>query len=98
MKKVTYEFSNLFSLKKYKDSNLNCQSYEYMTTYGIRSAILGQVIVQDGLDKAEELFHKVKNAIIYIQYPKQYKTNRVQQKRYANSYYGSNSFSYFNKL
>lgn len=87
MKKVTYEFSNLFSLKKYNDSNLNCQSYNYMTKYGLRSAILGQVIQQDGLDVAKDLFHKVKNAVIYIQHPKKYKTNNIQLKRFSNNSY-----------
>ena len=87
MKKVTYEFSNLFSLKKYNDSNLNCQSYNYMTIYGLRSAILGQIIQQDGLNIAKDLFHKVKNAVIYIQHPTKYKTNNIQLKRFSNNSY-----------
>ena len=87
MKKVTYKTSNLYSLKKYKDSNLNCRSYEYLTPYQIKCAILGSVIKIDGVKKAEELFHKIKNAIIYVQYPKKFKTNGIKLKRYSNAYY-----------
>jgi len=89
MKKVTYKLSNIFSLKKYNDNNLNCQSYEYPTIYGIRCAILGAIIQVDGIDKVQELFNKIKNSNIYIQYPKEFKVNGIKQKRYANSYYNS---------
>lgn len=88
MNKVIYKISNLFTLKKYDNSNLNCQSYEYPTLYAIRSAILGSIIQVDGVEKAKELFHKVKNAVIYIQYPKEFNINGCRIKRYANSYYG----------
>lgn len=88
MLKVKYKTTMLFSLKKYKDSNLNCQSYEYPTIYAIRSAILGAIIQIDGIEKAKDLFHKVKNSNIYVEFPMNYKTNLIRQKRYANSYYG----------
>ncbi|ADL52045.1 hypothetical protein [Clostridium cellulovorans] len=91
MNKITYKTANLFTLKKYENSNLNCQSYEYPTLYAIRSAILGAIIQVDGVMKAEELFHKVKNAVIYIQYPKVFHINGCKIKRYANSYYGINN-------
>ncbi|GAA0077578.1 hypothetical protein UT300005_19560 [Clostridium sp. CTA-5] len=87
MYKVTYGTSNLFTLKKYENSNLNCQSYEYPTIYAVRSAILGAIIQVDGIEKAKELFHKVKNAIIYIQYPNEFKINGCRIKRFANSFY-----------
>lgn len=87
MKKVTYKCSNLFTLKHYNDSNLNCQSYEYPTIYSIRSAIIGSIIQLDGIEKTKDLFYKVKNSIIYIQYPKEYKLNGTRLKRFANSYY-----------
>ena len=89
MLKVNYKSTALFSLKKYKDSNLNCQSYEYPTVYAIRSAILGAIIQIEGMDKAKELFYKVKNSNIYVQYPQKYKTNVIKQKRYGRSYYQS---------
>ena len=87
MLKISYKTSNLFSLKKYNDSNLNCQSYAYPTLYGLRCAILGSVIQVDGIEKAQELFHKIKNAIIYVQYPNQYQSNGMRIKRYTNSSY-----------
>lgn len=87
MLKVNYKLSGLFSLKKYNDSNLKCQTYEYPTIYAIRSAILGSIIQIDGIDKAKELFHKIKNANIYVSMPTKYKINGVMQKRYSNSYY-----------
>lgn len=87
MYKVTYGTSNLFTLKKYENSNLNCQSYEYPTVYAIRSAILGAIIQVDGLETAKELFHKVKNAVIYVQYPRNFKINGCRIKRFANSFY-----------
>lgn len=87
MNKITYKLSNIFSLKKYNDNNLNCQSYEYPTIYGVRCAILGAIIQTDGIEKAQELFNKVKNTNIYIQYPKEFKVNGVKQKRYSNAYY-----------
>lgn len=89
MQKITYKLSNIFTLKKYNDNNLNCQSYEYPTIYGLRCAILGAVIQTDGIDKAKELFSKIKNSNIYIQYPKEFKINGVKQKRYSNAYYNS---------
>lgn len=87
MKKVTYKLSNIFSLKKYNDNNLNCQSYEYPTIYGLRCAILGAVIQIDGIEKAKELFNKIKNSNIYIQYPQKFKINGVKQKRLSNACY-----------
>lgn len=87
MKKVVFGLSNLFTLKRYKDNNLNCQSYEYPTIYSIRCAILGAVIQVDGLDKARELFNKIKNTNIFIQFPREYKVNGIRLKRYGNSYY-----------
>lgn len=89
MLKVNYKLSGLFSLKRYSDSNLKCQSYEYPTVYGIRSAILGAIIQIDGLEKAQELFHKVKNSRIYIGEPKNYKVNGIMQNRYSNGYYSN---------
>lgn len=87
MLKVKFKLTSLFSLKKYDDSNLKCQSYEYPTVYAVRSAILGSIIQIDGIDKAKELFHKIKNANIYVSMPTKYKINGVMQKRYSNSYY-----------
>lgn len=85
--KVTYMMSNLFTLKQYKDGNLNCQSFKYPTLYGIRCAILGSVVQVDGVEKAKELFYKIKNAIIYVQYPNKFKVNGIKLKRYRNTYY-----------
>lgn len=87
MYKITYKTSNLFSLKKYDYSNLNAQSYVYPTIYGIRCAILGAIIQTDGLEVAQDLFHNVKNAIIYIQYPNKYKVTGQKIKRYTNNSY-----------
>ncbi|MEX0083014.1 hypothetical protein AB2T90_11325 [Clostridium butyricum] len=87
MKKITYKLSNLFTLKKYNDNNLNCTSYNYPTLYGLRCAIIGAIIQTEGIKKAEELFNKVKNTNIYVQYPKNTKINGIKQKRYANVYY-----------
>lgn len=87
MNKITYKTSNIFSLKKYNDNNLNCQSYEYPTIYGLRCAIIGAMIQVDGIEKAKELFNKVKNSNIYIQYPKDFKVNNIKQKRISNGYY-----------
>jgi hypothetical protein len=87
MKKVTYKLSNIFSLKKYNDNNLNCQSYEYPTIYGVRCAILGAIIQTEGIEKAKELFNKIKNTNIYIQYSQELKVNGIKQSRYSNAYY-----------
>lgn len=87
MKKITYKLSNIFTLKQYEDNNLNCRTFEYPTIYGIKCAIIGAIIQTDGVEKAEELFNKVKNSIIYVQFPKQYKINGVKQKRYSNGSY-----------
>lgn len=87
MKKATYKLSNIFSLKKYNDNNLNCQSYEYPTIYGVRCAILGAIIQTEGIEEAQELFNKIKNTNIYIQYPQEFKVNGVKQSRYSNAYY-----------
>lgn len=90
MYKATYKTSNLFSFKKYDFSNLNCQSYVYPTIYGIRCAILGAIITVDGVEKAKELFHNIKNSIIYVQFPNEYKINGIKLKRYSNKSYKIN--------
>lgn len=87
MKKITYKTSNLFTLKHYNDSNLNCQSYEYPTIYAIKSAILGTIIRLEGIEQAKEKFIKLKNTNIYVQFPKEYCKSGQMIKRYANSYY-----------
>lgn len=81
MKKITYRTSNLFSLKKYNHADTLAQSYEYPTIYGIRCAIIGAIIQTDGIEKAKELFFKVKNSNIYIQYPKLYFKTVIKQSR-----------------
>lgn len=88
MKKITYKTSNLFTLKHYNDSNLNCQSYEYPTIYAIKSAILGAIIRLEGIEQAKEKFIKLKNMNIYVQFPKEYCKSGQMIKRYTNSYYG----------
>ena len=75
MKKVTYKLSNLFSLRKYGHNNMCSESYEYPMVATVRSAIISAIIRVDGVKKAEELFNKVKNEIIYIQYPEQFEKN-----------------------
>lgn len=87
MKKVIYKTSNIFTLKKYNDNNLNCQTYEYPTIYAIKSAILGSVIQIDGIEKAKDLFNKIKNMKVYVQFPYKYDKNEIFQKRYSNAYY-----------
>jgi hypothetical protein len=89
MKKVTFQTSGLFSLKKYFDSHLNSRSYEYPMLYTIRSAILGAIIELDGVKKAKELFPYVKNSIMYVQYPSAFQRNAVKLRRRPNSYYSS---------
>ncbi|MDF2881252.1 MAG: hypothetical protein K0R54_1809 [Clostridiaceae bacterium] len=86
--KVTFKTASLFSLKNYNDSHLNSRSYEYPMTYTLRGAILSSVIQLDGVEKAKELFHKIKNAIIYVQYPGEFVKNTVKLKLASNSYYG----------
>ena len=81
MKKITYKTSNLFSLKKYNHADNLAQTYEYPTIYGIRCAIIGAIIQTDGIEKAKELFFKVKNSNIYIQYPKLYFKTVIKQSR-----------------
>ena len=93
MKKVVYKTSNLFTLKRYNDNNLNCQSYQYPLSYTIKSAIIGSIIKVDGIEKAKDLFNKIKNMKIYVQFPKQFSKIGITQKRYSNAYYGK-----FNKL
>lgn len=88
MLKVRFKLTSLFSLKKYDDSNLKCQSYEYPTVYAIRSALIGAIIQTEGKEKAEELFHKIKNANIYVSLPSKYKTSCILQRRFNNAYYG----------
>lgn len=87
IKKITYVLSNLFTYKKYNDGNLNQQSFEYITTYAVRCSILGAIIQTEGIDKAKELFYKLKNDNIYIQYPKTFKVNGLKMKRFSNTYY-----------
>lgn len=87
MIKAIYKTTALFSLKKYDDSNLKAQSYEYPTVYSVRSAILGSIIEIEGIEKAKELFHKIKNANIYVALNNKYKTNGVLQRRCSNAYY-----------
>lgn len=87
MLKVKFKLTSLFSLKKYDDSNLKCQSYEYPTVYAVRSALIGAIIQTEGKDRAEELFYKIKNANIYVSLPNEYKTNCILQRRFSNSYY-----------
>ena len=81
MKKVIFKTSNLFSMKKYNQADTLCQSYEYPTIYGVRCAIIGAIIQIEGVEKAEELFHKIKNSNIYIQYPKVFYKTAVKQSR-----------------
>lgn len=87
MLKVKFKLTSLFSLKKYDDSNLKCQSYEYPTVYAVRSALIGAIIQTEGKDRAKELFYKIKNANIYVSLPNEYKTNCILQRRFSNSYY-----------
>ena len=87
MKKIIYKTSNLFSLKNYDDSNLNCTSMLYPSLYSIRSAIIGAIITTDGIDKAKELFETIKNAKLKVCFPNKYNVNGIVQKRYSNSSY-----------
>lgn len=85
--RVTFKVSGLFSLKKYSDSHLNGRSYEYPMAYTIRGAILSSVIQLEGVEKAKELFYKIKNAILYVQYPENYVKEVAKLKLASNSYY-----------
>ncbi len=85
--KVIYKTAGFFSLKKYNDSHLNGRSYEYPMAYTIRGAILSSVIQLEGIEKAKELFYKIKNAILYIQYPREHGKASVKLKLASNSYY-----------
>lgn len=91
MQKITFKTAGLFSLKKYNDSHLNSRSYEYPMAYTIRGAILSSVIQLEGVEKAKELFYKIKNAILYIQYPEAYVKDVAKLKLASNSYYEKSS-------
>lgn len=92
MNKITYRLANLlFTLRKYKQSNLCHESYPIPMLSTLRSAIIGGIIKVDGVDKAKELFHKVKNEVIYIQYPENYFCTNQRLKRCSNSYYTINN-------
>jgi len=88
MKKVTYELSGLFSLRQVDDSHLNARSYRYATKSAIRGAILSAVIQLDGVKKAKELFESIKQAEIYVQFPKEVSANLVKLRMASNQYYG----------
>ena len=91
MLKIKYNISMLFQYKKYNDSHLCCQSYTNIQPYAIRSAILGSIIQLEGIEKAKELFYKVKNSNIYIKDNNAYNINSMMLLLFANSHYkGSN--------
>lgn len=91
MNKITYKLANLlFTLRKYKQGNLCHESYPIPMLSTLRSAIIGSIIKVDGVEKAEELFYKVKNEVIYIQYPEDYFYTNQRLKRCSNSYYTIN--------
>jgi hypothetical protein len=85
--KVTYELNGLFTLRKYKQGNLCHESYSIPMLSTLRSAIIGAIIKIDGLEKARELFYKVKNEVIYIQLPQEYSTSNQRLRRCSNSWY-----------
>lgn len=85
MIKAIYKTSNLFSLKKYAHSNINCQSYEYPLAATIRGSILGQIIRLEGVERARELFEELKSSDIHIQYSDYHKVSGKGIKRVANS-------------
>ena len=76
MLKVTYKVPSSFSIKKFNDSHLQARSYEYPMLTTIRGAILSSIIERRGKAYAEKIFRKVKNAQIFIQYPKEYLINQ----------------------
>ena len=97
MLKITYAVPATFSLKKYKDAHLCARTYEYPMISTIRGAILGSIIERKGREKAEELFHKVKNAQIFVQYPKRFHINQQITKRRTNkSYLNENKKDFIN--
>lgn len=87
MIKVIYSVCSIFSLKKYNDSHLSARSYEYPMLSTIRGAILSSIIERKGRKVAEELFRKVKNAQIFIQYPETFNIGQQKIKRMSNNGY-----------
>ena len=87
MLKVTYKVPALFSLKKFNDSHLLARSYEYPMLTTIRGAILSSMIERKGKVYAEKMFRNIKNAQIFIQYPKEYMINQCKIKRMSNKGY-----------
>lgn len=89
MKKVTYHLGGLFSVKKIDDSHLNARSYPYPLTSTIRGAIFASIIRLRGAEIAKELFNEVKNATIYIQFPKSYQVNQQKLRTTNNAFYSA---------
>lgn len=87
MLKVTYKVASVFSIKKFKDSHLLARSYVYPMLTTIRGAILSSMIQRKGKSYAENMFRKIKNAQIFVQYPEKYIVNQHKIKRMSNKGY-----------
>ena len=87
MIKITYKPSMLFNYKLHTDSNLNARTYTYITPSAIKSAILGQVICLDGIDKAKELFERIKKLNVKTIINNNYSKTQFHIRRFGNSYY-----------
>lgn len=91
MLKVKYKIPMLYEYKKYDDSHLCCQSYNNVQPYAIRSAILSTIIQLDGIEKAQELFYKIKNSNIYISKSSVQDVNSFRTLLYTNRHYSGES-------
>lgn len=87
MLKVTYKVPSVFSIKKFKDSPLLARSYEYPMLTTIRGAILSSMIERKGRIYAKDMFRKIKNAQIFIQYTEKCMINQFKIKRMSNKGY-----------
>ena len=87
MLKVTYKVPSVFSIKKFNDSHLSARSYEYPMLTTIKGAILGSIIERKGRSFAEQIFRKLKNTQIFIQYPDSFMIGQQKIKRMSNKGY-----------
>lgn len=87
MLKVTYKLANLFSLRKFKDSNLCARSYEYPMITTIRGALLGSLIQRRGRKFAEKHFEELETIKIYVQVPQKFYKNEEKLRMFSNNSY-----------
>lgn len=87
MIKVTYKLANLFSLRKFKDSNLCARSYEYPMLTTVRGALLGSLIQRKGVKFAKEHFRELEDIKIFIQVPKVFSKNQEKLRMFSNNSY-----------